>query len=90
MQLHGTATLPVHKGDFPLAFLTVEEEQIAYNGKAADLPSITPAATVVVNRMACGKRKQAGNVALVFKNPSSPNASALCAGSGMGRSEALI
>ncbi|KAG0622924.1 hypothetical protein M758_3G133900 [Ceratodon purpureus] len=70
-------TLPVKKEDFPLAFLTVEVEELAYNVQAADLKSITQIATVVVTRKACGKGNQ-GIVALVYGNPKFAQSKRVC------------
>ena len=70
-------TLPVKKEDFPLAFLTVEVEELAYNVQAADLKSITQIATVVVTRKACGKGNQ-GIVALVYGNPKFARSKRVC------------
>lgn len=71
------ATLPVKKEYFPVAFLTVEVEGVAFVVKAADLTSITSFATLVVISEACGKGKQ-GSVALLYTNPKFAQCKHLC------------
>jgi hypothetical protein len=73
-----SATLPVKKEDYPLAFLTVEVKALAYDVKKADLKSITSTSIVVVTRKACGKGKQQGIVALVYPSSKYAQPKRLC------------
>lgn len=66
VEVGATVTLSVET--FPLAFLTVEVNGVAYIVKAADLKCITQSATVVVTKKSCGEGKT-GIVALVYSNP---------------------